>query len=59
VRGGAEFDTRTPHCTAGARPGAVELLAAFSKQGKRIQMGAKPATGSPEKSVRAGVRMAR
>jgi transcriptional regulator with XRE-family HTH domain len=40
----AEFDTRTPHWMAAAGPGAVELLAIFSKQGKRIHMRAKPAT---------------
>jgi transcriptional regulator with XRE-family HTH domain len=40
----AEFDTRTPHWMASAGPGAVELLAIFSKQGKRIHMRARPAS---------------
>jgi transcriptional regulator with XRE-family HTH domain len=39
----AEFDTRTPHWVGSAGPGAVEVLAIFSKQGKRIHMRARPA----------------
>ena len=38
----AEFDTRTPHWLHSAGPGPTELLAIFSKQGKRIHLRAKP-----------------
>lgn len=37
----AEFDTRTPHWLRSAGPGPAELLAIFSKQGKRIHLRAK------------------
>jgi transcriptional regulator with XRE-family HTH domain len=37
----AEFDTRTPHWLQSAGPGATELLAIFSKQGKRIHLRAR------------------
>jgi quercetin dioxygenase-like cupin family protein len=40
----AEFDTRTPHWVGSAGPGSVEVLAIFSKQGKRIHMRARPAS---------------
>jgi len=39
----AEFDTRTPHWLQSAGPGPTELLAIFSKQGKRIHLRARPA----------------
>ena len=39
----AEFDTRTPHWLRAAGPGPTEVLAIFSKQGKRIHLRAKPA----------------
>jgi len=42
----AEFDTRTPHWLGAAGPGAAEVLAIFSKDGKRIHLRARPA-GSP------------
>ena len=38
----AEFDTRTPHWLRSAGPGPAEILAIFSKQGKRIHLRAKP-----------------
>jgi transcriptional regulator with XRE-family HTH domain len=38
----AEFDTRTPHWLKSAGPGPAEILAIFSKQGKRIHLRAKP-----------------
>jgi transcriptional regulator with XRE-family HTH domain len=38
----AEFDTRTPHWLQSAGPGSTEILAIFSKQGKRIHLRAKP-----------------
>ena len=44
----AEFDTRTPHWLHSAGPGPTELLAIFSKQGKRIHLRAKP-SGGPAK----------
>jgi transcriptional regulator with XRE-family HTH domain len=37
----AEFDTRTPHWLRSAGPGPAEVLAIFSKQGKRIHLRAK------------------
>jgi len=37
----AEFDTRVPHLLRSAGPGPVELLAIFSKQGKRIHLRAR------------------
>jgi transcriptional regulator with XRE-family HTH domain len=40
----AEFDTRTPHWLRSAGPGPTELLAIFSKQGKRIHLRAKSTT---------------
>ena len=38
----AEFDTRTPHWRGSAGPGEAEILAIFSKQGKRIHLRARP-----------------
>lgn len=38
----AEFDTRTPHLLRSAGPGAAEILAIFSKEGKRIHLRARP-----------------
>lgn len=38
----AEFDTRTPHLLRSAGPGPAEILAIFSKQGKRIHLRARP-----------------
>lgn len=38
----AEFDTRTPHNLSSAGPGAAEILAIFSKQGKRMHLRAAP-----------------
>jgi len=38
----AEFDTRTPHWLRSAGPGQAEILAIFSKQGKRIHLRARP-----------------
>lgn len=38
----AEFDTRTPHWLQSAGPGHAEILAIFSKQGKRIHLRARP-----------------
>ena len=38
----AEFDTRTPHWLCSAGPGVAEILAIFSKQGKRIHLRARP-----------------
>jgi len=38
----AEFDTRTPHWLRSAGPGPAEILAIFSKQGKRIHLRARP-----------------
>ncbi len=38
----AEFDTRTPHWLRSAGPGPAEILAIFSKQGKRIHLRAAP-----------------
>ncbi|CAN5625263.1 XRE family transcriptional regulator [soil metagenome] len=40
----AEFDTRTPHWLRSAGPGPAEILAIFSKQGKRIHLRARPRT---------------
>lgn len=37
----AEFDTRVPHVLRSAGPGAAEVLAIFSKQGKRIHLRAR------------------
>jgi transcriptional regulator with XRE-family HTH domain len=37
----AEFDTRTPHWLHSAGPGPAEILAIFSKQGKRIHLRAR------------------
>lgn len=42
----AEFDTRTPHWLKSAGPGPAEILAIFSKEGKRIHLRAKPAATS-------------
>lgn len=42
----AEFDTRTPHLLRSAGPGKAEILAIFSKQGKRIHLRARPKSGS-------------
>lgn len=42
----AEFDTRTPHWLRSAGPGPAEVLAIFSKQGKRIHLRARPRTSS-------------
>jgi transcriptional regulator with XRE-family HTH domain len=42
----AEFDTRTPHWLQSAGPGPAELLAIFSKQGKRIHLRARPRSGA-------------
>jgi len=39
----AEFDTRTPHWLGSAGPGSAEILAIFSKEGKRMHLRAKPA----------------
>lgn len=41
----AEFDTRTPHAMASAGPGGAEVLAIFSKSGKRIHLRARPSGG--------------
>ncbi len=41
----AEFDTRTPHWLQSAGPGPAEVLAIFSKQGKRIHLRARPRSG--------------
>jgi len=38
----AEFDTRTPHWLGSAGPGSAEILAIFSKQGKRMHLRARP-----------------
>jgi len=38
----AEFDTRVPHWIRSAGPGPAEVLAIFSKQGKRIHLRARP-----------------
>lgn len=38
----AEFDTRTPHWSAAAGDGPVELLIIYSKQGRRIHLRARP-----------------
>jgi transcriptional regulator with XRE-family HTH domain len=38
----AEFDTQTPHWLKSAGPGPAEILAIFSKQGKRIHLRARP-----------------
>jgi transcriptional regulator with XRE-family HTH domain len=38
----AEFDTRVPHWLGSAGPGQAEILAIFSKQGKRMHLRAKP-----------------
>lgn len=40
----AEFDTRTPHWLRSAGPGPAQILAIFSKQGKRIHLRARPKT---------------
>lgn len=37
----AEFDTRVPHLLRSAGPGAAEVLAIFSKEGKRIHLRAR------------------
>jgi len=37
----AEFDTRVPHLLRSAGPGPAEVLAIFSKQGKRIHLRAR------------------
>lgn len=37
----AEFDTRTPHWLGSAGPAQAEILAIFSKQGKRIHLRAR------------------
>ena len=37
----AEFDTRVPHLLRSAGPGAAEVLAIFSKQGKRVHLRAR------------------
>jgi quercetin dioxygenase-like cupin family protein len=44
----AEFDTRTPHWLQSAGPGPAEILAIFSKQGKRIHLRARPRPKEPE-----------
>lgn len=41
----AEFDTRTPHWLRSAGPGPAEILAIFSKQGKRMHLRARPSSG--------------
>lgn len=38
----AEFDTRTPHSLRSAGPGPAEIVAIFSKEGKRIHLRARP-----------------
>ena len=38
----AEFDTRTPHWLRSAGPGPAEILAIFSKQGRRMHLRAAP-----------------
>ena len=38
----AEFDTRTPHWLRSAGPGPTEILAIFSKAGKRMHLRAAP-----------------
>ena len=43
----AEFDTRTPHWLQSAGPGPAEILAIFSKQGKRIHLRARPSGSTP------------
>ena len=43
----AEFDTRTPHWLGSAGPGTAEILAIFSKAGKRIHLRARPAGAPP------------
>lgn len=46
----AEFDTRTPHWLGSAGPGQAEILAIFSKQGKRIHLRARPTPSGEERS---------
>ena len=41
----AEFDTRVPHLLRSAGPGPAEVLAIFSKQGKRIHLRARSKGG--------------
>jgi len=42
----AEFDTRTPHWLHSAGPGPAEILAIFSKQGKRMHLRARPSSAA-------------
>lgn len=42
----AEFDTRTPHWLRSAGPGSAEILAIFSKQGKRLHLRARPSSAA-------------
>jgi mannose-6-phosphate isomerase-like protein (cupin superfamily) len=42
----AEFDTRIPHWLSATSSGPVEILSIFSKEGKRIHLRARPATGA-------------
>jgi len=42
----AEFDTRVPHLLRSAGPGPAEVLAIFSKQGKRIHLRARSKGGA-------------
>ncbi|WP_043619829.1 helix-turn-helix domain-containing protein [Nonomuraea candida] len=41
----AEFDTRVPHWFGSTGEGPVEILSLFGRQGERIHVRAKPATG--------------
>ncbi len=54
----AEFDTRIPHWLSATGPAPAEVLSIFSKEGKRIHLRARPATGVSAGSS-AGSRQAR
>lgn len=49
----AEFDTRTPHWLQSAGPGEAEILAIFSKQGKRMHLRARPRDRAASSGARA------
>ncbi len=41
----AEFDARTPHAFSSAGPGPAEIISLFGRQGERMHVRARPATG--------------